>query len=88
MGLRWLADLREPRAAVHGSRKPAVRGKSADFPRTAGWASRVEGPPRTADQDQLRAAAALLHLFWVRQSVTVVLREGHGRQEVKGIMGF
>ncbi len=56
------------------------------------WAGRaaggVEGPPRTADQDQLRAAAALLHLFWVRQSVTVVLREGHGRREVKGIMGL
>ncbi len=24
----------------------------------------VEGPPRTADQDELRAAAALLHLVW------------------------
>ncbi len=45
------AGLREPRTA-------------ADFPRTAGWASRGRRrrTPRTADQDQLRAAAVLLHL--------------------------
>ncbi len=74
---------RERRAYVSHERPLTSRERWAG--RAAGG---VEGPPRTADQDQLRAAAALLHLFWVRQSVTVVLREGHGRREVKGIMGF
>ncbi len=53
VGLRWLADLREPRTA-------------ADFPRTAGLRKPRTAAdfPRTADQDQLRPAAALLHLYF------------------------
>ncbi len=58
---------REQRAYVSRERPLTSRERRAG--RAAGG---VERTPRTADQDQLRAAAALLHLFWVRQSVTVV----------------
>ncbi len=50
VGLRWLADSREPRTAADfprtaGLREPRTAGlrdprTAADFPRTAGWASR------------------------------------------------
>ncbi len=42
VGLRWLADSREPRTAADFPRTAGLREPrtAADFPRTAGWASR------------------------------------------------
>ncbi len=85
------AGLRVPRTAADFPRTAGLREPrtAADFPRTAGWASRgrrrrnpANGRPRSA------AGGGAPPSFLVRQSVTVVLREGHGRREVKGIMGF
>ncbi len=63
---RWLVGRGGLRLYVSGGLGHAFRAAGR-------WWAGIKGTPRTADQDQLRATAALLHLlFWVRQSVTVV----------------
>ncbi len=90
--MRWLADSREPRTAADFPRTVGLREPrtAADFPRTAGWASRGRRRKNPANGRPGSAAGGggAPPSFLVRQSVTVALREGHGRREVKGIMGI